>query len=278
MEYIDFVRKNDCKDSFHNLSHKTQSMLITENNGFEVIKMFIPKGSKGVMPPLDKNVTEVYYILEGSLSLIYKNKEEVLNIGDTFVLRHYSKAIPYHVLSDLIMIFSTNHLEFNKHKQLIDQLNTYLDTLQKTSLKTRDHCQRVEELVTELCENIDIDHEAFENLRYAARFHDVGKVKSKGKEHPVHSYDLVMAYLGEDVADIILQHHEKIDGTGYPYGLKNDEIRLEAKILAVINTYDYLLYQKHLSKNEALKEIQERVGKDFDKEIVNIFITTIGLE
>lgn len=278
MEYIDFVRKNDCKDYFHNLSHKTQSMLITENNGFEVIKMFIPKGSKGIMPPLDRNITEVYYILEGSLSLIYKNKEEVLNIGDTFVLRHYSKAIPYRVLSDLIMIFSTNHLEFYKHKQLIDQLNTCLDTLQKTSLKTRDHSQRVEKLIIEFCKNIDIDHEASENLRYAARFHDVGKVKSEGNEHPIHSYNLVIAYLGEDVADIILQHHEKIDGTGYPYGLKSHEIKLEAKILSVINTYDYLLYQKHLSKNEALKEIQERVGKDFDKEIVNIFITTIGLE
>lgn len=280
MKYIDFVHKNEYKDYFLNLSQKAQSMLITENNGFEVIRMSMPKGNKGVMPPLDKNVTEVYYILEGKISFIYKNKEEILSQGDTFVLRTYNKAIPYVILEDITMILSTNHLEFHKHKKILDQLNTYLDILQDSPLKTKDHCQRLEYLVYDIAKHLNLSAERIENLTYATRFHDVGKIKD-GKmntyaSHPRHGYDLVLNYLGEDVATIILQHHERIDGNGFPNGLKGDEIVLEAKILSVVNIYDQYVYNDKLSSKDAIDKIKEGIGSDFDELVVNSLIAILG--
>ncbi len=281
MKYIDIVRKNECKDRFCNLYNESESMLITKNKGFEVLRISMPKGNKGVMPPLADHITEVYYILEGCLSFIYKNQEEFLYKGDTFVLRTYPKAIPYIVHEDLTMILSTNHLEFNKHKEILDLLQEQMDLLENSDLHSRSHCERLEKLLYPVIKYIHLEAYRAENLIYAACYHDVGKIKNGQMneliDHPSHGAQLVLPYLGEDVAQIILQHHENVDGSGFPNGLQGDEIILEAKILAVVNKYDYLIHDHQLSQIEAIDYLKVNVGKQFDKNAVDVFIQSLGV-
>jgi HD-GYP domain-containing protein (c-di-GMP phosphodiesterase class II) len=100
------------------------------------------------------------------------------------------------------------------------------------------------------------------------------------KEHPVIGAEIVapIKYL-EQVSPIIRAHHEKFDGTGYPYGLEGEDIPLGARILAVVDAYiairDKRIYSESHSHEEAVAEIRRFSGTQFDPEIVDIFCKTV---
>ena len=98
---------------------------------------------------------------------------------------------------------------------------------------------------------LPFDYRRTDELLLAARFHDCGKIMVPReilikpakldnaeyeimKTHPYESYKIVKTYFKNDIADIVLQHHERIDGKGYPYGLAGDDILFEAKIIATL--------------------------------------------
>ena len=80
-------------------------------------------------------------------------------------------------------------------------------------------------------------------------------------------------------SDLILYHHEKMDGTGYPHKLKGDEIPLFARIIAVADTYDAMTtdrpYRKGFSRDTAISELKQMAGSQFDPEMVNAFVERI---
>lgn len=81
------------------------------------------------------------------------------------------------------------------------------------------------------------------------------------------------------LAQFVLNHHEKWDGSGYPNGLKGEEIQLEARIIAVADAYDAMTsersYRKELNKEEAIKELTRCSGTQFDPEIVDVFVNQV---
>lgn len=101
------------------------------------------------------------------------------------------------------------------------------------------------------------------------------------KKHPVYAYEILskIAYL-RPALDIPYCHHEKWDGSGYPRGLKGEEIPLPARIFAVVDVFDALTsdrpYRKAWSREEAIAYIKERSGKDFDPRVVEVFLEVIG--
>lgn len=84
------------------------------------------------------------------------------------------------------------------------------------------------------------------------------------------------------MAEFILSHHERWDGKGYPRGLKGEEIPLLCRILAVVDAYDAMtsdrVYRKAMSKEEALEELKNNVGTQFDPVITDIFIQLLSVE
>jgi HD-GYP domain-containing protein (c-di-GMP phosphodiesterase class II) len=94
------------------------------------------------------------------------------------------------------------------------------------------------------------------------------------KQHPKQSYELIMeANLNTYMANVVLQHHERLDGSGYPQGLTGDVIYYEAKILAVADVVEAMSshrpYRPALGLEVALKEIQDNASKLYDQDIVN---------
>ena len=84
------------------------------------------------------------------------------------------------------------------------------------------------------------------------------------------------------MAKIVLSHHERYDGTGYPYGLKGEQIPIEARIIAIADTYDAMTqnrtYRKIVSKDIAIKEIDRCAGTQFDPNIVAVFIKNVLID
>ena len=162
---------------------------------------------------------------------------------------------------------------------------------------TGDHSQRMADLSTKIGEEMGLPKDQIEALHWASILHDIGKIgvpdeilNKSGpltkeewmimKEHPMTGSQIVapVKYL-EPVSPIIRSHHEKFDGSGYPYGLVGDQIPLGGRILAVVDAYiairDERVYSQSHTHEEAIAELRRSSGSHFDPEIVDIFCKTI---
>jgi len=160
------------------------------------------------------------------------------------------------------------------------------------------HCQRVGQYARILGEVLGLDDDQLRTLQIAADFHDIGKIgiisAILNKPGPLDDFEWRVIYmhplLGRElwegaiprlteVARIIHQHHERWDGDGYPQGLAGEEIRPEARILAVVDSYDAMCtdrpYRNALSDSAVLDELYTGAGHQFDPEAATTFIEVI---
>ena len=155
----------------------------------------------------------------------------------------------------------------------------------------RGHHQRVSKLATAIAQEMKLPQDKIEGVKIASLVHDVGKVNLPAeivskpsklvevefnlvKNHPRTGYEILEKVdFPWPIAEIVFQHQEKIDGSGYPRGLKGDEILIEAKILGVANAVEamssYKSYRPALSIDESLTEISKYENILFDPEVVD---------
>lgn len=164
--------------------------------------------------------------------------------------------------------------------------------------ETEGHTQRVTKMATDLAQAFGLNDQEILHIRRGALLHDIGKMGvpdhillKPGKlvdmewalmqQHPQFAYDMLQPihYL-RDSLDIPYCHHEKWDGTGYPQGLKGEQIPLAARIFALVDVYDALTsdrpYRRAWPKAKTLQYILEQSGKHFDPQVVEKFLQFFG--
>ena len=176
-------------------------------------------------------------------------------------------------------------------KNIIDSLNKEL-FLRHDYIK--EHINIVKKYAVELGKKMNLSEKELKNLKMLAKLHDIGKVGipeeilSKPGKLKKEEYEIIKTHAEkgyriamfnpefEKIAPCILAHHERYDGTGYPLGLKGDEIPLLARIINVVDSYDAMtnkrVYKKSLSSEEAKKELKKNSGTQFDPIIVEKFL------
>jgi putative nucleotidyltransferase with HDIG domain len=151
--------------------------------------------------------------------------------------------------------------------------------------ETEGHTRRVTELTMVLARQFGFPEDELVHIRRGALLHDIGKLESESeimKKHPVYAYELLspIRYLKSAAIDIPYCHHEKWDGTGYPRGLKGEQIPFTARMFAVVDVWDALTsdrpYRKAWSESETLAYIREQAGKYFDPQVVDAFLSLIN--
>lgn len=194
--------------------------------------------------------------------------------------------------------------DISERKKAEEHTKQYLVQLEKSMLDTIDavsamvelrdpytsgHERRVGEIAAAIGAEIGLTEEEIKGLRITGHVHDIGKIScpaeilSKPGKLTRSEFDIIKthAQLGHDIlksvqfpwpiAQTILQHHERVDGSGYPQGLKGDEISLPARILAVADTVEAMAshrpYRPGLGIDVALKEIEEQSGKRYDPKV-----------
>jgi putative nucleotidyltransferase with HDIG domain len=152
------------------------------------------------------------------------------------------------------------------------------------------HARRVAHYANLIGKELGISEAELKKLYYASLFHDIGFMKIDMSEqwdremmmnHSRLGYEMIRSIsLWKDSADIILFHHERYDGNGYPMAKKEEEIPLGARILFVADTYDALTsehsYKKPLDKEAALEEIEANAGTQFDPAVVQAFTSALS--
>jgi len=163
-------------------------------------------------------------------------------------------------------------------------------TLHDKGLETREHIDRMEKYVLKIARSMQISSNDLRELLLTARLHDIGlyaikdSVLSKPepltaadwaefKKHPEIGYRIAQSIPElASIARYILHHHEHWDGNGYPQGLKGYDIPLAARIIAVIDAWDTMIYRECLTCQDAVRELKEKSGSQFDPQIVKHFI------
>ncbi len=176
-------------------------------------------------------------------------------------------------------------------KTLENTIKALSSTVEIRDPYTAGHQERVTELACGIAVEIGLSTEQIEGIRLAGMIHDIGKIRippeilSKPgqltkidfnmiKIHPQVGFDILKTIeFPYPVAQIVLQHHERMDGSGYPLGLKGDKILPEARVLAVADAVEAIAshrpYRAALGLDRALKEISEQKGLLYDTEVAD---------
>jgi response regulator RpfG family c-di-GMP phosphodiesterase len=161
-----------------------------------------------------------------------------------------------------------------------------------------DHAKNVRDYSMKLAEKLNLNGKELEGIRRGSELHDIGKIaipdsimmKEGGltpedvlivRKHPVVGRDILLPVAGDDrtLMDIVTFHHERYDGSGYPEGLKGEQIPYAARLVAVADVYDAMTsprpYHAVRSKEEALDEIKKLSGRTFDPHMAAAFVSVM---
>lgn len=185
-------------------------------------------------------------------------------------------------------------------QSLMESIFAFAKTIELRDHYTGEHADSTVHYSTQIARAIKMNQEDIDRVRQAAILHDLGKVgitdnillkKSKLtkkefeeiKKHPQIGADIIRPiHFMQEIIPLILYHHEKWDGTGYPVGIKGAAIPLGARIISIADVYQALTsdrpYRKAFSKKEAMKILKENSGKQFDPKIVKVFLKILKSE
>ncbi|MCI1665204.1 MAG: HD-GYP domain-containing protein [Atopobiaceae bacterium] len=297
------VRHRASYDSDYVQDYRHSSMVrVLGVNGSETICYRMEAGSVGCFASVpEQDRYEEYYVVEGCIEVFdgegsAANEPETLVPGDFLLLHATSGDVEFRVDEEALLIcFSTNCV-FDSDASKTRSLQALLDRLQEQDGDTASHCERVRHLAIAMTREMDFPPDQLLTLQFAARYHDIGKAKVPAdilakpsrldaeeydliKEHSGWGDEMIRRILGDDVADVIHEHHERIDGSGYPDGITGDRMSLSAKILAVADSYDAMVtkrpYKEGVSATSAVAELRRCSGTQFDTDCVEALVRAL---
>lgn len=173
-----------------------------------------------------------------------------------------------------------------------------LAALYEKNPREEQHCRRVARLSQSIGRALGLAEREVKELEIIGLFHDIGKVSipesvldkpgelseydwEQIRRHPEVGYRVLSNVQDmADIAEYILFHHERWDGSGYPLSLRGEGIPLQSRIIAVADAYDAMLsyrpYRNSLTQREAIEELKRCAGTQFDPYIVDVFVRTLG--
>ena len=191
---------------------------------------------------------------------------------------------------------------FNKESlnDTLEMVNALSVALDLKSEYTCNHSARVAELSVLLAKALHLPLEEQIRINLGAHLHDIGKVGIPDailnkvgplddkefaliKQHTLTGYKIIKKVRSfSEISDIILYHHERVDGLGYPEGLSGQEISLATKIVSIADSFDAMTskrpYRQSLTTTEALKELKRCAGKQFEEGLVDVFIKLVDAD
>ena len=235
-----------------------------------------------------EDVTIIIYVISGSVYITTPDGKIKVSSHTSIVLDNiqHTYMLVANEVSQLLVFTNTEKV------QHIDAANVFrkiINEIEQKDIYTIGHSHRVRKYSSAIALALDPAYDIIP-LATAAGLHDVGKIKVPKeilqkpgkltqeeyqiiKKHPIDTYELLKEYFEEDIAKMASLHHERLDGSGYPYGLKGEEISLDVRIIAVADAFyamtSHRNYHKDMTYLEAVNEL-ENLPEQYDKKITAI--------
>lgn len=289
MPGIHFGRENECIESVSKQGEVLS--LLAKGDGIEIMTQKIKAGVVfWVEPGEDSSLLEFFYIVSGRVLWEDDGGCTELKHGEYFYVQNLKDCTHFKVLDDVTMLYVTSQPVFHYLSNEIENLMEMMKIVEKKDMYTHSHGVRLKDFSIRIGEMMKLSQKKLDMLYYSSLFHDIGKINISDeilmkpeklmpeeyecvKKHPLDGKSIIeKTFLKEGVPGIV-QHHERLDGSGYPYGLKGDEICIEGRIIAVADTYDAMTsdrpYRKSMDPKVAIDEIRSLVGRHYDKDVVD---------
>jgi PAS domain S-box-containing protein len=231
----------------------------------------------------------------GGLS-IYASEAEFYDDEEVLMLEELANDLAYGITTLRARVEHEQHATILR-ESLEQSIQTIAGTVEARDPYTAGHQRRVGELAVAIAQEMGLPEEQINGIHLAAIIHDLGKIHIPAeilskptkltdieymliKTHPQAGYDILKnVKFPWPIADIILQHHERLDGSGYPQGLKSEQILLESKIIGVADVVEAMLshrpYRPALGSEAAMDEIKRGRGSAYDSVVVDICLTLL---
>lgn len=271
----------------------TTLSLLGRGNGIELMKQTVLADSIFLLfPSQDKDAQEFFYILSGEIEANING--ELVKLGpDAFLTaKNLEGTVQFKTLTDLTILSVSTVPVFHYLSNIVSKLRSIGEAVEKKDRYTFNHSARVSNYAVKTASKMNLRKEQMENLLLASILHDIGKINipeeilKKPSKLTNEEFEMVKKHPGDgaamirdtpyaDIADIVEQHHERVNGKGYPFGLEGNEILIEAKIIGVCDTFDAMTedraYRSAFSAEYAIAEIKSMIGVQYDGEVVKAF-------
>ncbi|MFC4321344.1 HD-GYP domain-containing protein [Litchfieldia salsa] len=270
---------------------------LVESKGLDILHHRLGDSNRWAVGPIvGWDGLEFVYILKGSLSWKERDELKVASVGDYLIMDPILEDTLFKAIGETEFLYISSG---SMYESVDDQVKEYMDlavTVEEKDGYTADHCRRIKDLSMKIGEVMELSSEELLELNFGSFLHDIGKTKipdailnkpgkltneeyEEMKLHTVHGADLLRKTgipILEKASIIVEQHHERYNGTGYPKGLKGDEISLLANIVAVIDSFDAMtsvrVYSQGRSVESAIEEIKRERGRLFHPQVVDAFL------
>ncbi|HSP23088.1 MAG TPA: HD domain-containing phosphohydrolase [Planococcus sp. (in: firmicutes)] len=258
-----------------------------------MMKQTISKGKLLILIPSEEaDVQEFFYILEGKIAAEIDGIKTEVGAHDFISAKNLEVPVHFITLTEVTLLSVSTAPVFHYLSDVIKALKEVGEAVERKDRYTFNHSSRVSDYAVKTAAKMKLGKERTESLYLASIFHDIGKINIPEevlkkpdkltneefdivKKHPGDGADMLRKTAYADLADIVEQHHERVNGRGYPFGLKGDEILTEAKIIGVCDTFDAMTedraYRKAFSAEYAMAEIKELAGIQYDPEVIEAF-------
>jgi diguanylate cyclase (GGDEF)-like protein len=224
------------------------------------------------------------------------NKERLIQKADEALYK--AKFVSKNKVETYFSVFDELSLSLkDEEKELFNSIRTLTMVINAKDRYTYGHSERVMEMAKKFAEIIGLDEQQTKDIIFGSLLHDIGKIEisrevlnkptklndlewQMTKQHPQWGADIIRPLKSlKGSLDIVLYHHENYNGTGYPKGLKGEEIPFGARLLRIIDSYDALTshrpYKEAMSQEQAIEELQKYSGIHYDPEMLEKFCKMI---
>jgi HD-GYP domain-containing protein (c-di-GMP phosphodiesterase class II) len=197
------------------------------------------------------------------------------------------------IIIPILLVRYTIQLKINSQNQYLETINALMHAMEARDKYTEGHSERVSELAVGVAKELNLSNKHIEDLKIAALLHDVGKIgiddsilNKNGKltdeefelirKHPEIGYNILKDINGiENIRFIVLHHHERYDGKGYPSGLQPEQLNIDVFIIGLADSIDAMLtdrpYRKARSMDYIINEVTINRGTQFHPDVVDAY-------
>lgn len=274
--------------------NKVVSALVATGDDVEVLHHKLPRGTRfGLIPAPGGKAFEAIVVVEGRIRCLTPQPAELVP-GDTFAQWPIREPHIFEACENSLVVHISSKPMFDDSTAAFESLRKVAREVALRDGYTHEHCLRVQNLAGALAIRATLPADSIHWLLLGAFLHDVGKSKVPPeiitkpgpldrdewqvmRQHPSWGREMVEGSPIGEAGHIIEQHHERLDGSGYPRGLSGSRIPVESQIVSIADTWDAIVsdrpYHQGESPEAAMRELRRCSSILFDPELVEMFLS-----